>query len=279
LRIKATFTSPNFTTNFFGFGNETPNFDDDLDLDFNRVKIETFAVSPALVWNGEHGSEFSIGASFEQVSVEETDNRFIEGFYDSNPNIDNDNDFLGIHTAYSFENVNNKAFPTLGLAFGLKSGYTWNISNSDDGFAYLIPELSFHYPLIPSGGIVFSSSLGGQVNFGNDFQFFQGAQIGAENGLRGYRFQRFTGKRSFYQSSDLKIITSSLKTSFIPLYLGVYGGFDYGRVWVSNDNSNIWNTSYGGGLFVNGIGVITLHAGLFTSDDGNRLNIGFSMGF
>lgn len=279
LRIRATLTSPNFTTNFFGLGNETPNFDDDLDLDFNRVKIETFAFEPSLVWNGEHGSSFSIGASYEQVSVEETENRFIETFYDANPNIDNDNDFLGVHSEYSYENLNNKAFPTLGLSFALKSGYKWNISDGDDAFGYIIPELDFHYPLLSSGSIIFSSRLGGQINFGDDFQFFQGANLGAENGLRGYRFQRFTGKRSFYQSSDLKIVAGSLKTSFIPLYLGVYGGFDYGRVWVANDDSNVWNTSFGGGFFVNGIGLITLHAGLFNSDDGNRLNVGFSMGF
>lgn len=36
--LKARFTSPNFAVNFFGFGNDTENFDDDLGLDFNRVK-------------------------------------------------------------------------------------------------------------------------------------------------------------------------------------------------------------------------------------------------
>ncbi|MEM9361425.1 MAG: phosphoesterase [Bacteroidota bacterium] len=279
LRLEASFTGPNFTSNFFGFGNETPNFDDDLDLDFNRVKIETIAFAPSVIWTGRQGSEFGIGTSFEWLTVEETENRFIETFYDNNPEIDNENSFLGVHSQYSYENLNSKSFPTLGLAFKIKSGYKWNVSNGDDDFGYVEPELSFHYPVVASGAVVFSSKLGGRINFGNDFQFFQGATLGAENGLRGYRFQRFTGKRSYYQSSDLKIIMGRVRTGVVPLYLGTYGGFDYGRVWVANDDSNVWNTSFGGGIFVNGAGVITLNAGLFNSDDGNRFNFGFSVGF
>ncbi|MEM1259213.1 MAG: phosphoesterase [Bacteroidota bacterium] len=279
LRINVALTSPNFTQNFFGFGNETPNFDDDQDLDFNRVKIESIKVVPSLVWNGKFGSQFSIGASYEGIRVEETDNRFIETFYTANPQINNENSFLGIQASYAYENLNSKAFPTLGMTFSLKSGYQRNVTNGDDDFSYVVPEFSFNYPILPSGGIVVTSRLGGQVNFGNGFQFFQGASIGAENGLRGYRFQRFTGKRSFYQSSDLKIVVKSIKTNIVPLYLGLYGGFDYGRVWVENDDSNIWNTSYGGGVFVNGIGVVTLQAGLFNSADGNRLSVGLSVGF
>lgn len=279
LRLEAGFTGPNFTFNFFGFGNETPNFDDDLDLDFNRVKLETITFAPSLVWTGRHGSEFGIGTSFEWLKVEETENRFIETFYNDNPEIDSENSFLGVHGEYSYENLNSKSFPTLGLTFKVKSGYKWNVSNGDDDFGYLEPELVFYYPIVSSGALVFSSKLGGQVNFGNDFQFFQGATIGAENGLRGYRFQRFTGKRSYFQSSDLRIVTGRVRTGVVPLYLGVYGGFDYGRVWVENDDSNIWNTSYGGGIFINGAGVITLNTGLFNSEDGSRFNFGFSVGF
>lgn len=279
LRLRVGLTGPNFTRNFFGFGNETPNFDDDLDFDFNRVKIESFEFEPSVVWTGNYGSEFNFGVSYESIKVEETAGRFIADFYSDNPEIDNTNSFFGIHSEYTYENLNNRAFPTLGLSFKVKSGYKTNLSNGEDGFGYLIPEFTFHYPIISSGGVIFSSKLGGQVNLGDDFQFYQAAHLGAENGLRGYRYQRFTGKRSFFQSSDLKIVVGRLKTSFLPLYFGLYGGFDYGRVWTNDDESNIWNTSYGGGMFINGVGIITLHAGLFNSDDGNRLSVGLSMGF
>jgi len=54
LEVSAKFTSPNFTRNFFGFGNETVNNDDTepLGLDYNRVRIRTLQLSPSLVWRG-----------------------------------------------------------------------------------------------------------------------------------------------------------------------------------------------------------------------------------
>lgn len=47
----ARFTSPNYSVNFFGFGNETINEDDDLGMDYNRVKLQTVKAAPA--WCGE----------------------------------------------------------------------------------------------------------------------------------------------------------------------------------------------------------------------------------
>ncbi|MEM8928510.1 MAG: phosphoesterase [Bacteroidota bacterium] len=279
LVVDAKYTGPNFTKNFFGFGNETENFDDDLDFDFNRVKMETLAIATSLLWTGKHGSEFRIGASFEEIDVEETDGRFIEDFYAQNTDLDTNNSFWGVDAKYSFENSAGGSFPVLGLATSLHLGYRGNTEDSDRGFGYVIPSLSVNYKLVPSGNIVLGSKLKAHLNLGNDFEFFQGASIGADDGLRGYRFQRFTGKRSYYQSTDLRVNLKRVRTSLIPLSLGVFGGFDYGRVWVSNDDSNVWNTSIGGGFFVNGLDFVTASASIFNSDDGNRFVFGLGIGF
>ncbi|MEM9001176.1 MAG: phosphoesterase [Bacteroidota bacterium] len=279
LQLEAKYTSPNFAINFFGFGNETPNFDDDLDFDFNRVKIEELSFAPSLLWRGRFGSKFRLGASIENFKVEETEGRFIETFYDANPELDNENSFWGVDAEYSFENADNNAFPTLGLAASIHVGYTGNINESDEGYGYLIPSLSVDYKLVPSGALVLASKLKSQINFGDDFQFYQAATIGAEDGLRGYRFQRFTGKSSFYQSTDLRASLKRVRTSFLPLTMGLYGGFDYGRVWVEDDDSNTWNTSYGGGFFVNAVNMISARAAIFSSDDGIRFSFGIGFGF
>ncbi|WP_299218625.1 phosphoesterase [uncultured Aquimarina sp.] len=279
LTIDAKYTSPNFSINFFGFGNETENFDDNLDLDFNRVKIEVLKFAPSLLWRGRYGSTFRLGVSFEDIKVEETEGRFIEDFYAANPNLDNKNSFLGADAAYSYKNTDNIAFPTLGFDFSLLGGYKINTAEGGKGYGYIIPKLSMDYKVIPSGALVLATKISGQITIGNDFQFYQGASIGAENGLRGYRFQRFTGKSSFYQNTDLRLAIKNVRTSVIPLVLGAYGGFDYGRVWLSNDDSNTWNTSYGGGLFVNASDLISARVGIFNSDDGIRFSFGFGFGF
>lgn len=285
LGIDAGFTSPNYSINFFGFGNSTPNFepDDIVNLDFNRVRIRTVLVSPTLIWRGALGASFKVGATYEAIEVENTQGRFVEVSNLLPTRIFEGQDFVGVNAAYNFENNDNKAFPTLGMKFNIEAGYKTNIDESK-GFGYLIPSLSVDYKLIPNGRLVLASKVKGHVNFGDDFEFYQAPSIGANNGLRGYRNERFTGKSAFYQSTDLRLNLRKVKTGLLPLNIGIYGGFDYGRIWVDNEllqdasfDSNRLNSSVGGGLFVNAANKITANLSIFNSDDEAR--IAFALGF
>ncbi|GAA3583423.1 metallophosphoesterase [Snuella lapsa] len=285
--VESVFTSPNYAINFFGYGNNTHNpqadADDGLDVGFNynRVKLQTFKVLPYLMWRGVLGANLKIGISYEVIEVEETEGRFINQFIGDN--IDVGNSFFGAEIAYGYENVDNRAFPTLGMQIGLTGGYKSNVENSND-YTYVIPELGFTYKLATNGKLVLATKIRGHINFGNDFEFYQGANIGANKGLRGYRNERFTGKRAFVQSTDIRLNLKRLKTTLFPLQIGVYGGVDYGRVWVgesflqdANHHSDTWNTSIGGGFFANVADMITANISAFHSDDGLRL--AFRMGF
>jgi len=280
LGLDAKFTSPNFAVNFFGFGNETPNSeadeDDGLDvgLDYNRVKLSTMRVAPSLIWRGQMGASFKTEISYEAIEVEETEGRYINQFIGDN--VDVSNDFIGIEAVYNYENKDNDAFPTLGMQTTLRAGYKSNIDNSNN-FAYLIPELGFDYKLIPSGQLVLATNLHGHFNFGDGYEFYQAANIGANNGLRGFRNQRFSGKNAFVQSTDLRLNLRKLKTGLLPLNIGFYGGIDYGRIWLDDDDSRQWHTSVGGGIFANAAGMITFNLSAFSSSD--ELLVAFRMGF
>ena len=284
LGIEGKFTSPNFSSNFFGFGNSTPNFDDDLGLDYNRVKLRTIKMSPSLIWRGISGASFKTAISYESVEVEETEGRFINDFLNTNDGINQA--FFGGEVTYRYENYDNKAFPTLGMMTSLKAGFKINEKDLDKGFAYLIPEIGFDNKLVPNGRLVLATRLKAHLNFGDDFEFYQAANIGANNGLRGYRNERFTGKNAFYQKTDLRFNFRKIKTGLLPVQIGLYGGFDYGRVWVDNDlvsnpdyNNESWNTSIGGGIFVNAADMITGNLSLFNSDDGLLVAFAFGFGF
>ena len=278
------FNSPNYAVNFFGFGNETPNpeADDDdgfdTDLDFNRVKIRTFKASPSLVWRGQQGGQFKIRISYESNEVERTAGRFISQPLTINNSVFDKQDFYGAEAEYHFENKDNDAFPTLGMQTSLRTGYKNNVSTSK-GFGYIIPELGFDYKLIPSGQLVLATNIRAHINLGDDFEFYQGATLGANNGLRGYRFQRFTGKTAFSQSTDVRWNFGSLKTGLLPIHIGLYGGVDYGRVWIDNDNSDKWNNSFGGGFFVTMAKMMTANVSAFNGDDGLRLAFRLGFGF
>ena len=290
LGLNAKYTSPNYAINFFGFGNSTPNLNSDnediYDLDYNRVKLSIIKFAPSLNWRGELGAHFKLGLSYESIEVEETNDRFINTFYVAN-GIENQKDFVGADAIYTYQNKDNDAFPTLGMQTSLQIGYKSNLEESK-GFAYFIPELGFDYKLVASGQLVFATHAKAHFIFGDDFEFYQSANLGANNGLRGYRNERFSGKNSFYQSSDLRLNLRKVRTGLLPLNIGVYGGFDYGKVWLEdalildgnpNNNSNNWNTSIGGGIFANAADILTLNLSAFNSDDGLRLAFRVGFGF
>lgn len=279
--LDASFTSPNYSINFFGFGNETfnPNADDEdqFDLDYNRVKMQMVTVAPSLIWKGELGSKIKLQLKYESIEVEETQDRFISDYYSATGD-ENEKSFLGFEGSYNYENRDNDAFPTLGMEFDFSGGYKADL-NESNSFVYLIPSLAFDYKLVPEGQLVLATKLKGHITFGDDFEFYQAANLGANDGLRGYRNQRFTGKNSFYQSTDLRWNLRKLKTGVLPLNIGIYGGLDYGRVWIEGDDSSKWNNSIGGGVFFNGANMITGNISAFNSNDGLRLSFRLGFGF
>ena len=279
LELAAKVTSPNFAMNFFGLGNETENLDDidELGLDFNRVRLETLKFAPSLVWRGQLGSKVKVGVAYETIEVEETENRFINTFFQANGE-ETRNSFVGVDGQYTYENTDNSAFPTLGMSTSLQLGYKVETTGGGN-YGYVIPMISFDYKLIPSGRLVLATKFKAHFNIGDDFEFYQGASIGGLDGLRGFRNQRFTGKKSYYQNTDIRYSFSKRRTGIVPAAFGFYGGFDYGRVWLPTEDSNVWNTSYGGGLFLNAADISSLRLGIFNSEDGARFSFGLGFGF
>ena len=280
------YNSPNFAVNYFGFGNSTPNPEvdnDNLDFDFNRVKIRTISAMPSLVWKGQYGSSFEVGIIYEANEVERTPGRYLETEFDENSELFDEQNFFGAQAKYIYDVKDDKTFPTLGMLFGLEAGFR-NNTNTSKGFGYIIPELAFDYKLVPEGQVVLATKLRGHINIGDDFEFYQAAVLGDRTGLRGYRRERFSGKSAFVQSTDLRFNLSRKSSNFLPFNIGFYGGFDYGRVWIDNEfvsnpsfNEDQWNTSVGGGVFFTAYNIISANLSAFNSDDG--LRVAFKLGF
>ena len=278
LLLDAGYTSPNFTNNFFGFGNETPNPDNELGLDYNRVRMRRLNLFPSLIWRGPLGGNLKMGLGYEYITVEDTEGRFISTFFEEN-GLESRPQYLGVSGRYQYENRDDAAFPTLGMEVSLEAGYKQEISGTGDQFGYVIPTLALDHRLVPSGDLVLATRWKAHFNIGDGYAFFQGAQIGASDGPRSYRNQRFTGKTAYYQLTDLRYQFGQMKTALLPVSLGVFGGFDYGRVWQPGESSRKWHTSYGGGFFLNGAQRFSANVSLFDGADGLRFSLGLGFDF
>ncbi len=276
--LEGLYTSPNFSENFFGFGNETYYDKDEEDLDFNRVKIRKFKAAISLNWEGVNGGSFYFKPLVESFDVENTSDRFVS-LLPANSLIFDRQTYGGVEAAYNFKNKNSSAFPTMGLDAGLTLGYKTNIDNTDaeNSFAYVVPHLAIDHKITKSGSVVFATKIAGDVLIGDNFEFYHAATIGGNNSLRGFRNERFTAKQSFYQNTDLRFPLGGLRTSLVPFRFGLTGSFDYGRVWLAGDTSKKWHNSVGASAWLIGAEAFTANLGYFNSVDGGR--VVFVLGF
>ncbi|MBP0904311.1 ShlB/FhaC/HecB family hemolysin secretion/activation protein [Mariniflexile gromovii] len=275
--LSSGYSSPLFTNNYFGYGNGTPNFDDEFGLDYNRVRLEKLFIKPSLVFRGYQGSKIQLGVSYESIEVERTSNRYID-MADIDPVNFKEQNFVGLEASYDYSNFDDGSFPKQGLGIKLTMGYKDNLKR-DKSFVYASPEIRVTTRIDRKGILTYATKLKASHIFNYDFEFFQASSIGDGDGLRGFRQQRFSGKTSYYQNSDLRLSLGHIPNGFLPTKIGIYGGFDYGRVWTVDNDSNKMHTSQGGGLFFNLSGFTTANFAYFNSSDGGRLNIKFSLAF
>ena len=116
-------------------------------------------------------------------------------------------------------------------------------------------------------------------NLGDEYEFYQAASIGGIDGLRGFRNQRFTGKTSYYQNTDIRFSLAKKRTRLLPTAMGLFGGFDYGRVWTDMDTSDTLHTSFGGGVWLSGLNSLALRAGYFVSEEDQIVQVGFLLSY
>ncbi|MDB4297776.1 phosphoesterase, partial [Flavobacteriaceae bacterium] len=137
--------------------------------------------------------------------------------------------------------------------------------------------LSITHPLGFKDKLIIDSKIRSHFIIGNHFQSYQAAQIGGDNGLRGFRRERFTGKNSFTQNTNLRFTIDQVNTAILPMTYGISLGYDYGRVWLPTEDSDTWHTSYGTTLWMSFVGATKANFSLFNSTDGLQFTFGVGL--
>ncbi|MBX2845212.1 MAG: metallophosphoesterase [Saprospiraceae bacterium] len=287
VELNANYATPSYAENFFGYGNNTV-FDDAIDFEFYRVRQRQIQFQPALVREWTPFGRFSLSFPVERISIEDNANRLVENYFGNDEQL-GDNTFYGAEVNYAFENSDNNSNPSLGVQFDVRAGFKRNNDNDDFNFFYIRPQASFQHPII-GDRLVAATKLNGVFQQANDIvPFYYGAAFGGNEGLRGFRNERFTGESGFYQSSDLRLKVADVSTFLLPGTIGLFGGYDYGKVWLNGDQAQTFigaadfvsdfQDSFGGGFYWNGANLFTLKSSFFSSDDGGRFVAGLGFDF
>jgi hypothetical protein len=243
------------TLRYYGLGNES---EATVDQSFFRIEQTQVAVEGRAAFSAGKSSTFTAGAIFRWTRTEEDDDDFIA--IDQPYGID-DTGQAGVVAGFNFSNHTRPNQRELkgsddALRFGpspLGEGYTLDINahyypkvgglRNDYGFADSEATASY---LLGSRGPALAFRIGGTTTWG-DVPYYDAAFLGSRQ-LRGLRPNRFAGQRSLYGNASAFFHIGRL-TLLVPGRWGVLARGGSGRVWVTDESSDKWHTSYGGGVW------------------------------
>lgn len=266
----AMISSPKNFFNFFGFGNNTDGYKNEK-KNYNRVNIRQFTLKPSFHFDFKEGQKLIVYTSLDLFKAKRPGDRFINQYYPHDNLIFRSNYFVDFGATLQMSKKVSSLIPL--LEGSLSSGWKMNLKNPERNFPYAEATVSMNMKLTER--LIWATLVNGKALFNNKYEFYQSATTE----LRGFRDNRFIGKQSFYQYSDLRIDMGVLKNPFTPLKYGLFAGFDYGRVWFPGEESKMWHTSYGGGVWLTLINKFTTKYSCFGSTDSFRFMFELGMGF
>ena len=264
----ARYHGPTYAFNFADIGNNTVRTVDNPN--YYRVRQSSTRIYPAIKKRFAGNSGYiTLGPVLETSEIQDTKGRFIDTYgTGENQGIFDRKFYGGAELGLNYNNVDNFFSPHRGIRFYTGFNWTANLKEENKNFTSWKAQLSFYRHIDRKENIILASQIGTAMNFGKGYEFFQLPTIGGQLGLRAYRFQRFYGKTTFFQSTDLRIRLLSSYNPTLPLTLGITGSFDYGRVWESNDPSDNWHYSYGGSIWIAPVDVLVISLGTFIPKEG-----------
>jgi len=245
--------------NFYGFGNQTEINDELEEEDYYENIMETARAEIGFIRQFPHEdnkSSFSIHGVFERRNL--------------NPNPDNPNansiyDLLesgqgrgslslpGLRTSLNLDFRDSGNFPTKGTQFKLSNfAFANSAQDYDLGGKIDVEALIFLTAHQMKKPLTLSLRSGVSHAYG-EVPFYYQSFIGQQQNHRGLIRNRYGGETAGFLNTDLRLHLGTIYTPIVPLYVGIYGLYDIGRVWSEADNNvgdDGWHRAFGGGFYM-----------------------------
>ncbi|MGI8951805.1 MAG: BamA/TamA family outer membrane protein [Chitinophagaceae bacterium] len=239
--------------NFFGLGDNTK-IDPSKNLDYYSVRYKY--AQGELLFRKRFNNVLSVMAGPEIYhywnSEEDNQNRILEkpsviGL--DSTNIYSPKTYAGGKVSILINNLDNVLLPTRGINWNTEFTSLGGLTNSSKPFTSITSNMAVHAALSDPAKLVAVLRLGGGKILSKNYEYFQTLNLGANNFLRGFRKDRFSGTSLAYGSLELRIKLFESKSYIFPGDVGVVTFNDIGRVWLRGEDSKKWHDSYGGGIY------------------------------
>ncbi|MBC7851156.1 MAG: BamA/TamA family outer membrane protein [Chitinophagaceae bacterium] len=280
--LNAAVKAPNYTSNFFGLGNETI-FDkkNGKKIGFYRTRYNLIEAAGLLRFNPSTHITILAGPAFQSYFIDSSDNQnkiitsgTVPGVAPAS--VFENKAYLGGRIQVNVDFRNNQTLTSRGFLFQSNFQTAKGLTDYSNSVTQFAGDLSVFTAFSKAANLVLAGRVGGGVNFGK-YEFFQAQYLGGNENLRGYRRYRFAGDKMLYANVDARLRLFDFRGYVVPGTFGILAFNDIGRVWVENEASSTWHYGYGGGIWIAPANRYVVTACLSNSKDGLLpfLSLGF----
>ncbi len=269
--------------NFFGFGNETRR-DTLLPLAYYRVRY-SYAAADVLLRKRAVKNKLSIafGPSVFYYWNNNDRNTGRILVYAGDYGLDSARIFSprfygGGKLSVDFNSIDNLLLPSRGIHFHTDALAQTGLNEETLPYIRAQGDFSIFSPLSDNKRFVIGLRGGGGHIFSDGFEYWQALTLGANNFLRGYRKDRFSGTSMAYGSAELRWRIARFHTRLLPGELGLVGFQDAGRVWLRGETSDKWHLAYGGGIYFTPFNSVLISVLGAVSEEERLLNVSIGTG-
>lgn len=273
-------SAPDNTSNFFGVGNETKFMSvTNPEIRYYRTRYDFIDMQARLKFPFSKTFNLFAGPAMQYFSMSSNDNagRFINTYVaaENNPGLFAHKAFAGGVAGFEVDTRNDPMIPVRGF-FWRTSLTGMDEINGTNSFGQIRSEMSMYLSFSRYPKFVIANRIMGGWSLGTP-QFFQMFYMGGDGGLLGYRKNRFAGNAIAYNNLELRMKLFDFKSFLFPGAVGLVGFNDVGRVWLENENSQLWHWGYGGGFYMIPAQTIVLTTVAGFSEEGTLpyINLGF----
>ncbi len=274
--LQARYANPALN-NFFGFGNTTV-VDKSKPFSYYQARFRYLEASAMLRWRFYDKLKVLVGPYFYQYHFNAAKNQGKVLQYPSLLSLDSlavydQKNYLGPKIVIDVDNLNSELFPTRGIKWVTEFSYLAGISGKTNPIAKFTTDMSVYASFNSPAKLVSVLRLGWGHIYTKNFPYFQALDLGADNYLRGFRKNRFSGSTRAYANLEARFKLFTSNWYLLPGDFGLVAFDDIGHISMRGQSSRLWHNSYGGGIYFIPYNMMVVSATIAFSKEERLFNI------
>jgi hypothetical protein len=263
---------PNYTSNFFGVGNNS------VFVNEGKQKIRYYHniynyIDADVRLRHDYGDwtvSAGVAAQYYNGDADGNLNKYLSVYDQQHPdeNVFSQRTQAGVVSTITLDTrTKGSLIPHKGVYWTTNLSTWKGLNLTAKTYGQIQTDFSFYIHPGADSTFVIANRIGGGTTFGNA-AYYQQLKLGGSENLRGYYTWRFTGKTMAYHNIELRLKLADYTSYLLPGTLGVIAFNDIGRVWTPGENSSAWHDGYGGGIYFLPAQLITVQGVVGFSKEG-----------